>query len=322
MNRAHRRSRTARALLTVCAAVLLTVPRALAQQPQAAVVPEAITVGDVFRAAVRIELPPGATLVAPDSLPLPADLELAGRREIRIEEVDGARRAIVVYPLSAWRPGSYALAPIDLRILSDGGEASVPVRFPPFTVRSVLPADTAGIQPREAKDVLGANRLWWPILLALLLAAAVAGALWYWWRRRRKPALEEAPLPAAPPIHPRVAALARLEELRRSGLVERGEMKLFYERLTAALRHYVAALHPAWSVDLTTAELAPRMVSAGMPGAAVDLVRILGAADLVKFARRQAAPADAQGDLDAAVLWVERAEPAAAGSGTEDRRVA
>lgn len=299
-------------------ALLLAVPLH-AQRPQAAVVPQSITVGDVFHAAIRIELPAGSDIAAPDSLALPADLEQAGRREIRYDTAGGARRATVLYPLTAWRPGAYTLPPLTLQVVGDGRRTGEEVAFPAFDVASVLPADTAQLEPKGAKDVLGASRVWWPILLGLLAAALAAFALWWWWRRRR--AVEE-PVPLAPVVPPRQAALARLNALRSSGLLERGEMREYYGRLTEILRHYAAAVDPAWSVDLTTSELTGRMRAAQRHVEMLELVRILGAADLVKFAR-VSAPADAaRGDLDAARAWVERTGPRSADAASHERQAA
>ncbi|HUF50516.1 MAG TPA: hypothetical protein VMN60_06770 [Longimicrobiales bacterium] len=282
--------------------LLLCAGAASAQRPTSAVVPQSITVGDVFHAAVRIELPPRTDVLAPDSLPLPADLELAGRREIRYDTAGGRRVATILYPLTAWRPTQYELPVITLRLVGDGASSSVTVALPGFAVTSVLPLDTTGIEPRGAKDVFGANRLWWPLLLALLLAAAIAIGLYMWWRRRR-PVAEEVVVPAVPP---RAAVLAALDALERDGLIERGELRLFYIRLTEALRHFAAALEPRWSVDLTTTELAQRMRAAQGAAAAVDLVRILGTGDMVKFARARADAATARADLGAARAWVDR----------------
>jgi hypothetical protein len=273
-----------------------------AQRPQVAVLPEAITVGDVFHLAIRLELPADAALLAPDSLALPDDLEQAGRRSLRVDSAAGARRVTLAYPLTAWRPGSYALDAVTLGVVTGGGQVDVTAQVPAFEVRSVLPADTAGIEPQPAKDVLGANRLWWPILLALLLAALAAAALYAWWRRRT-PA--EAPAVPVPAVAPRDAALARLDELQRSDLLSCGELKPFYQQLTEVLRHYVATLDAAWGVDLTTTELSSRMRSRG--GAEVlELVRILGAADLVKFAQAHRPAEVAAQDLVAARDWVAR----------------
>lgn len=300
-------------LLGLCA-----VPAA-AQQPRAAVVPESITVGDVFHAAVRIDLPEGVSLAAPDSLVVGEDLENAGPREVRIDTAGGTRTATVLYPLAAWRPGSYELPDVTLRLTNDGSDTTFDVALPSFDVRSVLPADTAGVEPKPAKDVLGANRIWWPLLLALLILALIITGLYMWWRRRRG---KEAPLVFTPAIPPLEVALARFAALRREGLIERGEFRAFYDQLTETLRHYAAAVEPHWSVDLTTSELAARLRADAGVTDALELTRILGAADMVKFARAVTTRENAAGDLDAAQAWVQRFAARSQPDDTNERRAA
>jgi hypothetical protein len=309
--------RSAPDLLRACAwlapALLLAVAPVHAQRVQSAVVPDGITVGDVFRAAIRVELDDDVQVVAPDSLSLGADLESAGRREVRIDTAGGVRRVTFVYPLAAWRPGSYTLPDATLQVVRDGSVESLVARLPAFEVRSVLPADTAGIQPQPAKDVLGANRVWWPLLLGLALLLLAAALLYAWWRRRRRPR-EAAPAAAVPAVPPREAALARLEQLRRSGLLERGELRPYYETLTETLRRYAASVEPAWGTDLTTSELAQRLRAADRLQLtdALELTRVLGAADLVKFARATPPSEAAAHDLAGARAWIERVPPPAA----------
>ena len=281
--------------------LLLGAGTASAQQPRAAVVPESITVGDVFHAAVRVDLSEGMMIAAPDSIALIEDVEQAGRREVSIDSTGTARHATVMYPLAAWRPGTYELPDITLHLTGAGVDSVVRVALPSFAVRSVLPADTAGLEPKPAKDVLGANRLWWPLLLALLLAAVIGTAIYIWWRRRRA----EDPVVFTPDVPPLEVALAQLAALRREGLIERGELRPFYERLTETLRHYAAAVEPRWSVDLTTSELAGRLRADIEVTDALELTRILGAADLVKFARAVTTRENATRDLDAARAWIE-----------------
>jgi hypothetical protein len=307
---------SARRLSIACLLVLCCAWPLQAQRASTAVVPQTITVGDVFHAAVQVQLPPGATVQAPDSLVLGEELELAGRMEIRYDSANGERRAIILYPLTAWRPGNHQLPPLRVRVITDGAASDMNVALPAFAVTSVLPQDTTDIAPRGAKDVLGANRLWWPILLALLLALIVGIALYIWWRRRR-PKVEAVMVPAVPP---RAAALAQLEALAKAGLIERGELRPYYIRLTEILRHYAQTVDGRWSVDLTTSELAQRMRAGGFTSEAVDLVRILGTGDMVKFARLAPDAHTARADLDAARGWVER-NPRAAPE-TEERRAA
>jgi hypothetical protein len=225
----------------------------------------------------------------------------------------------VLYPLAAWRPGNYELPRIALRLRTPQGERTVSVQLPTFTVTSVLPEDTTGIQMKGAKDVFGANRIWWPwlLLLLLLLLAILA---YIWWRRRERP--EAAPVEIVPPMPAREVALERLAALRRSGLLERGELKPYYAELSETLRHYAATLAPEYSVDLTTTELAQQLRQRDVT--LLDLIRVLGTADLVKFARSRPPAETALRDIDAAESWIERtsAPPPAQTEPAEPRRVA
>jgi hypothetical protein len=298
---------TVRALSTCAIPLLLAVAGAARAQEvtdvraSAAVVPQAITVGDVFQAAIRVAAPPGAEIVFPDSLELPMEVESAGRRQIRIDTVQGARQVTAVYPLTAWRPGDVPLPPAEVIVRDTAGMHTIEVEFPPFSLSSVLPADTAEIEPKPAKDVLGANRIWWPILVGAAVLIAILAAL-YWWYRRRRPEEAAAPVRA---IAPRERAIGRLEAARSAGLVEAGHAKEFYTEVTEALREYLEALDVRWGRDLTTSELAGRLRGIGIEPQAAAILGLLGSADLVKFAQRRPLSAEAYADWSAARRFVE-----------------
>ncbi len=274
-----------------------------AQRVSTAVVPETITVGDIFHAAVRVELPPGAEAVFPDTLALAGDdVEAAGRARVRVDSAGAGRIATAVYPLTAWRTGTELQLPSLAFTIRDGSaEEVVRTTFPPFSLSSVLPADTAGIEPKPAKDVWGANRVWWPWLIAAgVLLLALAAAYWLWRRRQPREVVD-----VEPAVSPREAALARLADLRTAGFVERGEMKPFYSAITTALRAYLEAVDSELGADLTTSELAGHARRRGAPPALLELLRLLGGADLVKFARARPDAPQAYRDLEAARHWIE-----------------
>lgn len=243
------------ALLTLLLATLAWA-RAAAQETRAAVIPDSVTIGDVFRAAVRVTVPAGARVAFPDTLAVPANLEAAARRELSIDSSrTDVRTYTAVYALTAWRPGSYELPAARVTIeLPDGGQR-VNVRFPTVVVQSVLPVDTAGIDAQPPKDVIGPSRLLWPLVLALVGLAALLLVL-FWLYRRRRPA-EAGPEAAVPA---RDWALAELDRVRTLGLLEAGDIKGFYTAVSGVLREYVARLEAAWSPDLTTGELERTMV--------------------------------------------------------------
>jgi hypothetical protein len=303
-----------------------------AQEVRTAVVPDSIHVGDIFRVAVRVLVPAGAVVVFPDTLAVPANVEAAARRETTVDSTEDGRMAhTAVYPLTAWRTGPVELPPTTLAVVSPRGESEVEATFRPFNVTTLLPGDTAEIEPRPARDVVGSSRLLWPFVVgALLVIVALALGMWVW-RRRRPVALAEAG------VLPRDAALAELDRIRKLGYLERNELKAFYTAVASVLRRYTAQLDPRWGAQLTTTELwrsmrrvldDPSPVPAGgQPGAAedgsneaVELYSMLGRADLVKFARARPAVAEAGAVWAEARGWVEQYPPPQAepGPGEEE----
>jgi hypothetical protein len=260
-----------------------------------AVVPDTIHVGDVITAAVRVTVPPGATVAFPDSLTLPLDFENAGERVLKADTTPTGIQVTATYPLAAWRPGAHFIGAVPLTINGAQYDAS----FDSVRIASVLPPDTTGLQPKPLKSVIGGTRVWWPWIVALLLLLALV--LLYWLSRHRDRAEEVPVIPARPA---REVALERLDDARTSGMVERGELKEFYSAVSDALRAYIAAVDPLLSSDLTTSEVAGRIRVRGVDPAAAEMLTLLGAADLVKFARRMPRAAEAHDEWLRVRKWV------------------
>ena len=275
---------------------------ALAQDVRVALTADTVTVGDMFSAALRVVVPDGYSVEFPDSLGLGPELEIAGRQHETSAVVPGGTEVTMVYPMTAWRPGEHVLPALTVRLVGPDGirDASVPLGV--VNVRSVLPPDTAGVQPRPPRDVLGAERLLWPWVVAALLALLVATGLIAWWRWRSRAGSRE-PVSA---MTPRDRALAALDRARALGLLEAGEFKTFYSMTSEAVRHFLASSDPAWGVDRTTSELVA-ILSESFD--ADDLVRVREAlirADLVKFARHRPEMGEALAEWQAIRDWVER----------------
>ncbi|MGQ0815210.1 MAG: DUF4381 family protein [Gemmatimonadota bacterium] len=271
---------------------------AFGQRVETGVTRDTIRVGDPFRAVVRIELPAGTDVALPDSLEPTADVENAGAVRARRDTANGAVRVVAAFPLTAWRPGPLELPRVQATLTTAQGRRLWSIALPAINVTSVLPADTAGIRPKPPKDVLGANRLWWLWLaIAIAVALAIAIAFWLWWRRRKRPVVE-APLPL---IMPRERALDELERIRKSGLVEQGELKRFYTLVSEVLRHYMQTVEPQWRTHLTTGELA-RLID--RDAEVKPAFATLRQADMVKFARSVPDPTTATRSLDRTRDWI------------------
>jgi hypothetical protein len=269
-------------LLTAAAAPVAAQARAGATvEVSSGVEPAEVTVGDPFRAAIRVTAPAGVAVEFPPQLDLTDAYELLESMHV-VMEVTG-EGDLAVYTLVAWQTGPPAEPIVPVRLfLPDGVEQVLRVTLPMPTVRSVLPADTAGIEPRGAKSIIPQDRQfpYWILLalLALLLLAAIAA--WRWLARRRG---SGAPLLVG---SPRERALAELEHARSLGLIEAGQWKPFFSQVSDTLRRYLQAVSPRWTTDLTTDELLRAVHRHGMTfEQAAALQEVLQRADLVKFAR-------------------------------------
>lgn len=256
--------------------------------------PDTVTVGDPFRVVVRVSAPPGARVEFPPIL-LRNDTigALAAAPQVMMDST-GVHTA--TYRAVAWVPGGHTVPAAAVTVLLPGG---IPQRYrvqPPLPfVRSVLPADTAGLRPRGPKDVWGTDRATTLPWLLLALAALILLVLlaWWLWRRRHAGAAEAA-------MDARERALAALAELRPEAT------EVFYVQLSAVLREFLAATSAEWGLDLASSELLAPLGASGVPAAQLGALRsLLGAADRVKFARSRPGNEEAERALSATRDWVQ-----------------
>lgn len=267
--------------------------------------PDTVTVGDPFRVAVRVDAPAG-TSVAFGDVPEDDALQPLGPTRI-LSDTPRPGMNTAVYPLVAWRTGTI-LAPVILVQVAapDEEPQTFRVSLPLPSVRSVLPADTAGVEPRGAKDILASEDVLpgWLLLALVLLLLLAAAAVWRW------AAFGRTPHPAEPPLRPREKALAELERARSLGLVEAGDWKGFFSLVSGALRNYLVAVSPRLGADLTTGEITNAVQQEPVePDAVAALEQVLRAADLVKFARYSPSELEAEATWSAAREVIERIEP-------------
>ncbi len=278
-----------RRVLVATAAVLLALPAAAEVTATAQAEKTDVTVGERFTVDVRLDGPAGTVWTCP---------ERAGDDRVALWAAPEAPPGTCRYLASVFALGDAAVPPVEVGYRLPGGEegtattAAVPVK-----VASLLGGDGA---PAEQLDDVRAPvevplPAWFWIVLGTL-AAAVAAGLWALLRRRRRPAATE----AGPVVSPDAEALAALDRLAASDLLERGELKPYYVRLTAAAKVYLGRRLEAPVPEMTSAETAAFLRAHPVGRDHLATMRELtGAADLVKFARGSAAAEDARRQLEA-----------------------
>jgi len=224
--------------------------------------------------------------------------ELAGRLEqfgivdwhtTEPELVDNVKKRITrSYVLEPFLSGDYKIPPMEARFYKKaGGEAnghSISTSEITIKVNSILPADMKDMKLNDIKPPVPYPtdyRKWLLIGGGLLLFAAAGVMAWIYLKRRRKMVDAQAVMLPAHEI-----AYRELDELAAENLIERGQIKLYYQRLSGILRRYIENRFGLRAPEQTTEEfLAGLDMDKGFPDSYRPLLRtFLRHCDLVKFA--------------------------------------
>ena len=241
------------------------------------VTPETVRVGDPFTVSVRVRAPLGAAIEFPAAPDSGGPVEPLDPVQIRTAADSVAIDQTATYRLAAWRVGTFQVPFGDVFVRQDIGNRRVEVSGVVIHVVSVLPRDSAGLEPKPQRAVFTFGLPWWIWALAGAVAVAILALIaWLWRRRRRRPVVREAPFAIAEREFDRVEAI---------GLLAAGERARHVSLMIEVLRDYLAAVVPGASVSQTSTELAAAIRRTGM-GTYARCASLLAEVDLVKFARR------------------------------------
>lgn len=186
------------------------------------------------------------------------------------------------------------LPPLPIAVARASGELmtactvshSIVVEDPIANVAEAAPQPNPPPVPQR-EDWMAARIAAIAIVLAIVLAiiAAMIAA-----RLARRPKKAAPKVPARPPWE---LALARLTEIRGSGMLERGELREYVDAVSDTLRTYLGARYGFDGIESTTVEIRRALVPLSLGTVSVTaIIELLEAADLVKFARVVPAPGD------------------------------
>lgn len=267
--------------------------------------PDTVLVGQPFNLFIKVLAPKGVRFE------FPAGPDTATQNGVRPIELRGEKivsmlgdTAVALYHLVAWDIGTQPLRFPDVRVTFEGQERRPTLGGASVFVKSVLPGDTSLRVPKPARPLIVLPVINWMLWLGLLAAAIAAVLLWWaWWRWRHRP---------KPPVDPYARAQQEFARIEARHLLEDGQYAEYFTAIVDVTREYLAARVPGVRRSDTTSELLRAMQP--RDGVEAVLPQLLDQADLVKFARADAALAEARGagrDLRAIVDSVEaRVNPA------------
>jgi hypothetical protein len=256
--------------------------------------------------AYEVELPPAGEKLAGfgivDYRTMPPEWAENNKKKIR--------RSYVLEPFLS---GEYTIPAMTVRFWKSGEEKthSIDTEEIRIQVTSLLPDTLKNMELHDIRPPVSLPRsmaLWiWAsaigggLLLVLLLCA-------YLYQRRRN-ALET---DAEPYLPPHEIAYAALERLVSKNLIEKGEIKPFYQEISGILRRYIENRFGIHAPEQTTEEFLEGLKSdTRLPSYHQELLKnFLTHCDLVKFAAHQPSTPDIQNTFNSCKLFIEETKQA------------
>ncbi len=271
-----------------------------------------ILIGDPLK--IRLSVSHPATI----KVPFPAVADTLGNLEtISVAKVDTAAdgdKTVLsqVYTVSAYDSGEYHAGPVKIYFANSNGELDSALSNDIIVTVNTLDVDTA--KPFKAiKAPLEVPYTWqefiYYIIAGLLLIIAIVVAILLWKKyKKKKPVVVERPKPKDP-AH--IWARRELKKLEEEKLWQKNETKLYYSRLTDILRYYLEFHYGWYAMESTTEEIEEEMGNYKLKEKAKEnLLAILRAADLVKFAKMIPLPDANMKAMENAYKFIDFTEPA------------
>jgi len=260
---------------------------------------------------VEVRLP-GRAFVVVDSAGhiLPDDaLNISDYKIHEPEEVAGKIVEGVDYVFSPFLVGKFTVASLTVLFKMPKDTAYYQINAEPIQieVQSMKPSETGDI--RDIKPQWEIERdlwlLWRPILIGIGVILLIVAAIIFYKRWRAGKAL--LPILEKPKRPAHEIALEALDQLLKSDLLARGEIKAFYSELSDIIRRYIEGCYFVVALEMTTMQLISNLKRVGVNPEIIDLIReFLMASDMVKFAKYLPEEAETQAEIQRAYAIINR----------------
>ncbi len=268
-----------------------------------------IKIGDLIRYSIIIRHDSDVTVELPE---LGANL---GQFEIRdYDDAAPEKRGNEIllrreYVISTFDIGEYEIPPVSIRyqLRGDTTWKELATEQIKITVESLKPSEAGDI--RDIKPPMVMERDWKQYIrygIAALIVIII-GILTYIVVQRIRQGKGLIPRIEKPVPPPHEVALEALTQLLQDQLLQKGEIKLFYIRISEIIRRYIEGRFFIPAIEMTTTQLIDTMTEAEIEAEVVQMVEdFLLNCDLVKFAKYIPTESENQKVIEQAFEIVDR----------------
>lgn len=213
--------------------------------------------------------------------------------------------------ITSFDSGRHVLPVFDFGFLGKNGDTTSVITDALSIEVLTVPVDTT----KAIKDIRGVLSVppdYWQYLLYVAIVVALAILAWFVWRRYAKRKAPENPSkPAAPTVPAWEKALLMLQEIESEALWKVGKDKAYHSALTDVIKEYVAEQMRLPAPESTSDEILLMLLNAGIGSEPIEAIRrVFVLADLIKFAKGKALPAEHEQSLVLCRKFIALTRPA------------
>ena len=268
-----------------------------------------ITIGDLIKYSIIVSRDEKANVEMPE---LGANLGAFEIRDYNDWEPEKRNGEIVQrreYTISTYDIGDYEIPPVTVRYsaVNDTTWHELTTEKIKITVESMKPSQAGDI--RDVKPPLEIPKDWMRLIrfAGAGVILVLIGILIWWYIKRRKEGKSLIPRREKPKLPPHEIALQELEQLLQEQLLEKGEIKQFYIRISEIIRRYIEGRFFIVAIEMTTGQLIDTMKESEIEPEQIRWIEdFLMECDLVKFAKYLPTPDENQHVIDQAFEIINR----------------
>jgi len=271
-----------------------------------------ILIGDHLNVKLVLKHPASLKMAMPVVKDSVGNMEFIAASKIDTVSEPTIQTFTQAYTISAFDSGQFHAGPIMIPYTNSTGKADTLYSNSVLIDVNTLPVDT--MRPfKPIKGPLAVPYTWQEFILYIIAAwlaifLIVIGVLLY--KRYAKKKLQETNARPVPKDPAHIWARKELKKLEDEKLWQKDQVKLYYSRLTDILRLYLEYRFNWLALESTTEEIEAAIDNYNMKEKGKEnLLQILRAADLVKFAKLLPAPDANIKAMESAYKFIDFTEP-------------
>lgn len=233
-------------------------------------------------------------------------LTLLNFGDFELVDVQQGQTGEINFIISAYKAGKVELLSVDIPYTVNGDLKFIKTKALPIEIKSVLDSKNSRQDIYDIKGIFKfGHGIWWYIKIILIVLAILLLVyfIYRYFKKKTKKVTQEEFIRNIPP---KEYALSQLENLKILGLIEKGQIKEYYDKLSDILRLYVSRVYNIDGMEKTTSELYLLLKEKVPSDFNRQLKEYLTNCDFVKFAKVIPTQENIDEDYQKAKEFIER----------------